>query len=440
MFFVWETAIIEKAYVGVVIMGQYRGDLDQLGKMIEDIVDKAVSSQDYQKLNQTVRQTVDRAMDFGTETFRKVSDTVSNTVSSTAAFQAAKKAKEPPKVVLEQKNLPALYSNGNKQTAFGILRIVGGSILSVFSFLGGAAAGVMGLVMGSGFFSVPVGIALGGCGVGVWLLSGGIREVNRMGRFKAYRRALGEKTHCTLEKLARSVGKSRKFVRREVERMIHQGLFLEGHLDREETMLITSDETYQNFEESRLMLLERQKREAEEKARKEAIGKQAQPVSQDAQVREVLDRGNAFIAEIRRCNDAIPGEEISGKIYRMETIVRKIFQRAEEHPEVVPDLQKLMNYYLPMTVKLLNAYADMDAQPIAGETIQASKKEIEGTLDTLNLAFEKLLDTMFKDTAMDISSDITVLQTLLAQEGLTEDDLMKMKKQTAEEEQDGKRI
>ena len=106
----------------------------------------------------------------------------------------------------------------------------------------------------------------------------------------------------------------------------------------------------------------------------------------------------------------------------MELIVQRIFQRAGTNPEIVPDLKKLMNYYLPMTVKLLNAYADMDAQPVQGETILSSKKEIEDTLDTLNLAFEKLLDSVFQDTALDVSSDITVLKTLLAQEGLTETD------------------
>ena len=145
-------------------------------------------------------------------------------------------------------------------------------------------------------------------------------------------------------------------------------------------------------------------------------------------MQEVLDRGNAFIAEIRRCNDAIPGEEISGKISRMELLVRRIFQRAQAHPEIVPDLKKLMDYYLPMTVKLLNAYAEMDVQPVQGDTIQSSKREIEATLDTLNLAFEKLLDDLFQDTAMDVSSDISVLNTLLAQEGLTDDGLSKLKK------------
>ena len=112
----------------------------------------------------------------------------------------------------------------------------------------------------------------------------------------------------------------------------------------------------------------------------------------------------------------------------MELIIRRIFERAQAHPEIVPDLKKLMDYYLPMTVKLLNAYADMDAQPVQGETIRSSKKEIEATLDTLNLAFEKLLDDLFEDTAMDVSSDISVLNTLLAQEGLKDDELSKLKK------------
>ena len=78
-----------------------------------------------------------------------------------------------------------------------------------------------------------------------------------------------------------------------------------------------------------------------------------------------------------------------------------------------------MDYYLPMTVKLLDAYEDMDRQPIQGENIRSSKAEIEKTLDTLNDAFARLLDSVFQDTAWDVSSDISVLNTMLAQEGLT---------------------
>ena len=124
----------------------------------------------------------------------------------------------------------------------------------------------------------------------------------------------------------------------------------------------------------------------------------------------------------------MPGEEISRKLDKMEQLVQRIFDEVRIHPEVAPDLQKMMNYYLPMTVKLLDAYEEMDRMPVQGENIQSSKKEIEDTLDTLNQAFEKLLDSVFQDTAWDVSSDISVLHTLLAQEGLTDDDFAKMNK------------
>ena len=106
-------------------------------------------------------------------------------------------------------------------------------------------------------------------------------------------------------------------------------------------------------------------------------------------------------------------------------LVDKIFDRVEQNPASVGDIRKLMEYYLPTTIKLLQAYQDLDAQPVQGENIISSKKEIEKTLDTLNMAFEKLLDDLFQETAWDVSTDISVLHTMLAQEGLTEDGLKK---------------
>ncbi len=384
-------------------MAQYNRDWDDLGRSVQDVIDRAVHSQDYQKLNQTVRQAVGRAVDMGSEAVRR-------TMSSTARPQ-------PRTVAPEKKPLPALYGSTGRLTAGGVLKTVGGGVLSLFSLTGGLFAAAWDMLFYGIFqLSVPLVLSLIGFGGGALLVGSGVRTLGLVNRFRTYRRTLGEQTHCTLERLARSVGKSVGYVRKELQQMISKGLFLEGHLDHEQASLITSDETYRHYEQCRLQMEQAKQRETQR--------------SQNPQVQEVLDRGNAFLEKLRRCNEAIPGEEISEKISHMELIVERIFDRAEEHPEIVPDLKKLMDYYLPMTVKLLNAYADMDAQPVQGDTILAAKREIEGTLDTLNVAFEKLLDSVFEDTAMDISSDISVLNTLLAQEGLTDDELTKLKKQS----------
>ena len=386
-------------------MAHYNQNWDELGRNIQQIVDRAVNQQDYRRLNQTITQIVDKAVDFGSAAVKKA-------VDSTAVAQSAK-AK--PATVEPPKPLPVLYGKTGKLTVGGILKIVGGGFVTAFSLLTLIVAGALNLLPAQNI-AMPLILGLGGLGAGAGLIGSGVGTMERIGRFKTYCRILGQKTHCTLEALAGSVGKTEKFVKKEVKKMIRQGLFLQGHMDKEETRLITSHETYRQFEQSRLQLEQRQQQEA-------ALKLEREKKSLSPQVREVLERGDAYVSRIRRCNDAIPGVLISEKISRIERTVEHIFDRAEAHPEVIPDLKKMMDYYLPMTVKLLDAYAEMDAQSVQGENILASKREIEETLDTLNLAFEKLMDDLFEDTALDISSDISVLKTLLAQEGLTDDGL-----------------
>lgn len=378
---------------------------DNWGRSIQELIDKAVNSQDYQELSRNIGKTIDKAFSASSEAVRRAA----NSAPKNSAYHDYYTA---PKVTVEPKKetLPALYGNPNGETTKGILQTVFGGILALGALGLVIPFGVLSIVGSAGFV---VGFLAGGAALvgGTALLCSGIGTLAKVSRFKVYLKTLGTKTSVTLERLSRSVGKNERFVRKELQKMIKQGLFLEGHLDNEQKNLITSDETFREFERSRLELEQRKRSQAVQAAK-----------SPDPKIQEVLDKGNAYVKEIRRCNDEIPGEEISAKIDRMEAIVRKIFERAEAHPEVIPDMKKLMDYYLPMTVKLLNAYADMDRQPVQGETIRKSKQEIDATLDTLNAAFEKLLDELFQDAAIDVSSDISVLNTLLAQEGLTGSD------------------
>ena len=89
-----------------------------------------------------------------------------------------------------------------------------------------------------------------------------------------------------------------------------------------------------------------------------------------------------------------------------------------EHPEKLPQIRKFMNYYLPTTLKLLNAYDRMDDAGISGENIDSTKAKVEKTMAVLVTAFDRQLDALFGDEALDVATDIKVMETLLAREGL----------------------
>lgn len=248
------------------------------------------------------------------------------------------------------------------------------------------------------------------------LTGAGSRMLSSIKRYRTYIQGLKGRTYCNIKELADLIGKSPSFVIKDVKKMINKGWFIQGHLDQKNTCLIVSHDTYREYEELEKQRLEQQKSELI-KSREEAD--KNKNIVKNEVLQKVMEKGQEYIRKIRACNDAIPGEEISGKISHMEMLVQKIFDRVSEDPESLEDIDKMMEYYLPTTVKLLEAYQSLIEQPVQGANIQSSKMEIEQTLDTLNVAFEKLLDSLFEDVAWDVSSDISVLHTMLAQEGLT---------------------
>ena len=392
-------------------MSENFDELGELGDKIKKIIDTAVSTKDYRQMTEDIKQTVGQtvnsavnsAVDSGSEAIKNGLNNVFGTGNSqsgdsgvyrnkTKEFEEKRRREreqeqERQRIEKEKakEKMLTLYERNTGGRMKGMMIAVSGGILASGMGLGtlvlsifGAVGHMSSLVTGGTCF-----MAVGAL-TGVGLLAGGIKKLGKLERFQKYIDTLGNHTYCNFEQLSAAVNKPVKFVKKDIKKMIDDRWFRQGHIDEQETCLITSNETYLQYTQTQKAL--EQKKQEEEK----------------------------YQAEQER--------------NRMELIVEKIFERAQKHPEIIPDLKKLMNYYLPMTVKLLDAYEEMDQQPVQGENIQASKKEIEDTLDTLNQAFEKLLDSVFQDTAWDVSSDISVLHTLLAQEGLTDDDFAKMKK------------
>ena len=124
------------------------------------------------------------------------------------------------------------------------------------------------------------------------------------------------------------------------------------------------------------------------------------------------------MSEMRRLNDNIEDETISAQIDHLEEVTGKIIDQVVSNPKKLPQIRRFLDYYLPTTLKILNAYDRMDSAGIAGDNITATKAKVETMMESIMVAFDKQLDALFGDEAMDISTDITVMEQLLKQQGL----------------------
>ena len=293
----------------------------------------------------------------------------------------------------------------------GFLLIICGAI-GLVSFLPGAAgilieetdavARVVGALMG---------VAAAGCGV---MLVNGIRRLKGIKRFKIYKEIIGSKLYADVKDLASAVKKAPEKVVKELRDWVISHNIPQGHFDKGEKTFMASNEVYRQYQDV-------EQRAAELKAQQDA--EDAAYAGLTPEAKAVVKKGQAYIDEIRKANDSIPDPVVTEKLYRMEAIVTRIFTEARQRPELTARLNMLIEYYLPTTDKLLKAYRDMSEQPIQGENIKTAKAEIENSLDTINDAFENLLDSFFEDEAIDLSTDISVMKTVMKQQGLTPADL-----------------
>lgn len=377
-------------------------DWENLGNDILRTVQEAVESCNYDRLNQNISDAVSQVVGSVTSNVKNISASYSHNI----------------------KNKPVVFERKEPSSVGAVLMIVFGSIFGGLSFLSLFFTSLFAFLFGhnplSSIWMMVVQLIL--MISFVCVIVGGCKKLGRIKRFRKYVKLIGKREYCNITELSEGIYKPEQIVVKDLEVMIQKQWFCQGHLDKERTCLMVTDQMYQQYRQLELQKTQYQQEEAQrERENKEREAYANAKLSPE--VRKIIEQGDYFVKKIRECNDAIPGEEISAKIYHMEMIVDKIFDRVEENPASVSDIRRLMDYYLPTTIKLLEAYARMDAQPIGGENIQSAKKEIEATLDTLNEAFEKLLDSLFQEAAWDVSSDISVLNTMLAQEGLKNDGL-----------------
>ena len=151
-----------------------------------------------------------------------------------------------------------------------------------------------------------------------------------------------------------------------------------------------------------------------------AAAKEKEKKSYGPEVDPILEEGNKALAEMGRLYMSIKDPEVRGKINEIMRITDKIVQDAIADPSDIPQIKKFMNYYLPTTIKLLNAYDRMSSIGVEGENLDKSMKSINEMLDAAIVAYKKRLDSLFANQALDIETDIDVMNQMLAREGLTE--------------------
>lgn len=177
----------------------------------------------------------------------------------------------------------------------------------------------------------------------------------------------------------------------------------------------------------------RERKANEDAARREA--ERAKATTGDAAVDSLILRGQQMLQKVRDENDRLPDPEISAQIDAIESVANQIFKAVIEQPQKANQIKRFMDYYLPTTLKMLVAYRRMEESNVKGEAADAAKARIRDSLNLVIQAFNKQLAKLYENDALDITTDIDVMETMLKQDGLIDSGL-RVRTSTGEEKRD----
>ena len=231
--------------------------------------------------------------------------------------------------------------------------------------------------------------------VGLGVLWAGLRRRKQAHRYRSYLAMIGQRKSISISSLSAATGSPAAKVREDLEDMLDDGFFPSGFLDYGGDRLVVSGTGL----------------EEEPAPEKKAAPQQEEPAAEDA-----------VLSEIRAVSGAVDNPRLSAQIDRIGIITAKILEYQRNRPEKAPQLHSFLSYYLPTTLKILRAYSQLEDQEVSGENITSAMERIEGMMDKVVEGFEKQLDLLFQGDAMDITTDVEVLERMLAKDGLSDRD------------------
>ncbi|MET3617491.1 5-bromo-4-chloroindolyl phosphate hydrolysis protein [Peptoniphilus olsenii] len=229
-------------------------------------------------------------------------------------------------------------------------------------------------------------------------------------RFRKYTREIGNNTVIPVSDLAVATAKPVDFTIKDLLDLINKDFFRQARIVENGNLFILDSKTYKLYKEE---VLNSELKDIDEK--------QLEKNKDDTRV--LLNKARVHITELTKLSEEI-SEPMKSKIIELLKTITKIFSIVKENPTTSDNLEKAIEYYLPITVKISDNYKEMNERPT--ESVKSSLAEIENTMDTILVAFDKILDNLYADKMLDLSSDISVLKTMLKQEGLLDEDDFKI--------------
>ena len=394
----WPIALILLFYNMYVVADQ--GRKKAVDQKVASVVERAVqkASRQVDKAADKTEAAVRRAAENAGKSFEQVARDVEQTINRGA--RDVVQARNLPPIEQEVSARPGKKAKKEKATKEKKPRRNAGMLMRLIGICCLAVCGIIGLDFMSELLSYGNAdfdnffASIGFFAAGGLLFFRGSYLGRMSRRSQRYILAIGNTDAMPIDTIAKRVNRKPKQAMKELQKLIDKGYMGEdAYIDYERGYFLRFGATLEEEPE---------------------FEPDSEPVREAPPAPAEAEQGySGILRDIRRANDRIADPALSRKIDRLEHITGMIFKEVEEHPEKRERIHTFFDYYLPTTQKLLDAYADFEETGVEGEHLREAKVRIASIMDSIVDGFAHQLDQLYSSDAMDVVTDIKVMEAML---------------------------
>lgn len=361
-------------------------------KSLENSLNKAINDMDFSDISEKLKNSLD------------------NFIDKTMAFINYRPNN---KALVQTKNPQVCVQNLPEKTKSGLLKTAG-----IFSFIVTFATS-MSFIDGDPdmFSNLIMAIVFGVLGFFSWKKA---KEIDTISKdYTRFLRELGNNTVIPIRDLASSVQKSEKDTIKELMYMMDKGYFKQARIVENDSLFLLDIPTFKLYKTQKSQLPHTSYEENKK------IENQTHDENSKNKAENILKTSRENLNSINLSISRIKNRDFLEKVIEIKKTIENIVNIVKRYPEKSYILDKFIDYYLPTTVKLIDAYTEYEIMESNDPKIKNSLSEIESSIKTINDAFGKIQLELMEDRTMDIKTDIDTMKLLLNQEGYLEKDWSK---------------
>lgn len=138
---------------------------------------------------------------------------------------------------------------------------------------------------------------------------------------------------------------------------------------------------------------------------------------------KVLENAKKQNKRIIEAKSYIDNDEIKAYLTSINDSTSKIIKTIEKKPKKIKNIDNFFDYYLPITVKIINRYDEIENNNLSSKD---SKKFMISTINMLasiDKAFRNILNNLYQKEIIDMDAEMKVFSSMLKADGFNENEL-----------------